>query len=258
MLHRERGRGRLLILGEAVVHVTSAELVGLAKQTGFALADCPTTMDPFTLGRALGFTQTDTLDINGRASITTNLHDPVPDALLGRYDCLIDAGVLFWCFDPAAALANILCMVRPGGLIIHITAVSGYYGRGYYNIHPLLLEDFYLSNTCELVLSTFRTKFQVRPGLRRLLKVLGVRNMVTHTRQRGNVYLKAGRFNRVAFGDHYPAPVEPNVLPNNIVGVFVFRRLADGPVQYPVRTAPFDRRDPRGGVSTWLARPTLE
>jgi hypothetical protein len=148
VLREQPRRERLLVLGEALVQLQPPELRRIARQAAFPLATVPDQLDPFTLGAALGFERTDTLDVNGRASLDIDLHQTPSAALRDAYDCIIDAGVLFWCSDPGAALRSILTMTRVGGTVAHISAVSGFYGRGYYNVHPLLLEDFYLQNGC--------------------------------------------------------------------------------------------------------------
>jgi hypothetical protein len=241
----ETARKRLLVLGDALVHVEPQELTALASETGFQLASTPDRLDPFTLGDALGFARTETLDVNGRASIDLDLHAPPPPELAEAYDCLIDAGVLFWCSDPGAALRSILTMVNVGGTIIHICAVSGHYGRGYYNVHPLLFEDFYLGNGCEFRVATYRPKFRPRGLLRQLARLARWENEVTRSEQAGDVYLAESTLNRIGFAPRYRAPVESNIVPNNVLGVFVFRKVRSGPIVMPLRTSPYEPDDGR-------------
>jgi len=249
-LRERESRESLLILGDAAIFVAPPQLEKLAAEVGYPLSFVPDELDPFTLGASLGFTRTETLDVNGKASLTVNLDEEVPLALIGAFDCLIDAGVLFWCFDPASALRNILKMVRAGGTIVHITAVSGHYGRGYYNIHPLLLEDFYLGNGCALGESSFRTKFRAHGLLARVTSRLRIANTVTRYREPGHVYLAESRLNRIGFGLRYRAPFEANLIPNNVLGVFVFQKNNGGEIVNPVRTSPFDELSPRPSART--------
>jgi hypothetical protein len=232
-------RDRLLILGDALIHVDPGQLAKLAAKSGFELASTPSHLDPFTLGNALGYAKTETLDVNGHASIELDLHAPTPPELVEAYDCLIDAGVLFWCSDPGAALRSILSMVKAGGTIIHVCAVSGHYGRGYYNVHPLLFEDFYLGNDCEFVVATYRPKFRPRGLLRRVAQLAGWKNEVSKSTRPGDVYLAESTLNRISFAPRYREPVESNVVPNNVLGVFVFRKLRSGPIVMPLRTSPY-------------------
>lgn len=230
-------RGKLLILGDAKIHFTPGDLVALAAEMGVNLAAIPETLDPFALGQALGFQSVDTLDINGKASLNVDLQAGMPQDLLGKFDCVIDAGVLFWCYEPGAALKNIYRLVKKGGLIAHITAVSGHYGRGYYNIHPLLFEDFYLSNHCEYIHSSYRTKprhsaFTGR--LRSLLTFMGLDDSVSYSFRPGNVYLDRSSVKRITFASTLRLP-ESSMIPNNVVGTFVFKKLETAEPKGPLR-----------------------
>lgn len=239
-LNRLDRREELLILGDAVIHCDGAELRRAAGRHSYPIIDPPEELEPFSLGRSLGFRRTETLDINGNASITLDLHGDPPDELVGVFDCIIDAGVLFWCSDPGAALRTILRIARVGGLIIHVAALSGYYGRGYYDIHPLLFEDFYLMNGCEFVISTARTRYRPRGLLGRVASRLRGRKEVTVNREPGNVYLSEGRLNRIAFSNRYADGREPNMLPNNAVGLFAFQKQRQTAVSMPVRSTAYE------------------
>jgi hypothetical protein len=230
------GRDSLLILGDAYIHFTPESYVDLAKDVGVELASVPHTLNPFTLGQSLGFSVVETLDINEKASLKIDLQQEIPADLLGTFDCLIDAGVLFWCYDPGAALRNIFKLVKDQGLIIHITAVSGHYGRGYYNIHPLLFEDFYLTNHCQYVHSSYRAKPARRGIVDRIKSILGSRreDLVSYSSRPGNVYLNESMATHVSFGS-IPKSPECNMIPNNVVGTFVFKKLASSEPKGPIR-----------------------
>jgi SAM-dependent methyltransferase len=232
-------RQSLLVLGDAVVHPGEKEVARIAADERFDLAPLGGAPDPFTLGAALGFQKTQTLDANGRASLTLDLHEQPPAELHGAFDCVIDAGVLFWCSDPGAALRSIYTLTRPGGLAIHICALTGHYGRGYYDVHPLLFEDFYLGNGGELLEWTARTKHRAR-GLGRLVPVrLRRANSVSRRQRPGQVYLQDAGPRKIEFGENYPAGGEPNVVPNNVLGVYVFRKNGEAPPRMPLRTEPY-------------------
>lgn len=233
--------GKLLILGDAVIHFTPRELQDLAMQEGVELRTLPESLTPFSLGTSLGFTKVDTLDINGKASINCDLQNPLPDELLGQYDLVIDAGVLFWCFEPGGVLKNIFRLTKVNGLIFHITALSGYYGRGYYNIHPRLFEDFYLSNQCVFIQSSVR----VKPRLtgwerlnRRLASLLRLAAQsetgVSYTGSPGAIYLGQAQRYHMEFSKTLPA-FEPDIIPNNVVSTFACRKTSAveplGPLQ---------------------------
>jgi hypothetical protein len=217
------------------VHCDGPTLQQLADERGYPLATPPARLDAVSLGSSLGFQRVETLDIAGGASLQLNLHDEPPAELVDGFDCVIDAGVLFWCSDPGAALRTILRMARVGGVIAHITAVSGHYGRGYWDVHPRLFEDFYLRNGCEFIESSVRTKFRARGVTDRVAAQLGLReNTTSVTREPGNVYLAESRPTRIAFARRQSHRGEPNMIPNNVVGLFVFRKLREVPITMPV------------------------
>lgn len=222
-------RRRLLILGDVHVHFSVERYVDLAHEVGFELLSVPQSFSPVSLGESLGFQQTDTLDINGRASLTLNLQHDMPAALLGQFDCLIDAGVLFWCFDPGLALKNVFRLVGMNGLIVHITAISGFYGRCYYNIHPLLFESFYLGNACEHLTSSYDARPRAVSRFRRLMERLHLLRRsvdVTYNSKPGGIYLSEGTGRTLGFGSQLKLP-ESDVVPNNAVGTLVFKKCQD-------------------------------
>jgi len=233
-------RGRLLFLGSAEVHITKEIFRELLLKHGID-ADVPDEkITPFSLGESLGFHITETLDINGQASITHDLMQPVPENLLERYDMIIDAGVLFWCFNPGVALGNILSMLRVGGDVVHITAVSGFYGRGYYNIHPKLLDDFYSANQCNLISATFRSRRRPETLLRSLFKRLratrfGRSENLFHGRSKtfGHVFLRQDGWFSYTFSPEAPAEFL-YFIPNDVIGVLAYRKLRYATAVSPV------------------------
>lgn len=235
-------RERLVVLGAAPnLFFSAADLVGLAHETGYALAETGSgELNVGGFARALGFESVDTVDVSPEATLRFDLQQSVPADLHGRYDAVVDCGTVFWCSDPGAALRSTFLLARPGALIVHIVGITGHFGRGYYNIHPLLIEDFYRANGATLLESTFRTKFSVGGGVAgRILWRLGVRNSVARYTRSGHVYVQLGRANRIAFGASPALPREPNLLPNNVIGVFVVRKGESRDPVMPVRSAPF-------------------
>jgi len=233
-------RGRLLILGSANVHVSREQYQSLLQGYQFAPVMIPEVLTPLSLGESLGFQTTETLDVNGEATITHNLMEAVPADLHEKYDLIIDAGVLFWCFNPGLALENILRMLKPGGDVLHITAVSGFYGRGYYNIHPKTLDDFYKVNGCQFLFSSYRSKqFRssiLRRALNRLLALLRCRpSPISYSRSEdfGQVHFAELKSRSYAFNREAPE-AEPHFIPNDILGVFAFRKAMSGASVNPV------------------------
>jgi SAM-dependent methyltransferase len=114
-----------------------------------------------------GLARAETVDIAGSPSIQLDLQGRLPSELGGQFDVVIDAGTLFWCFDIAAVLENCLRMLKDRGEIIHVCALTGHFGRGYYNIHPKMFRDFYEQNGFEL----FATEIRVHKQMSRLARL---------------------------------------------------------------------------------------
>lgn len=233
---------KLLILGDAVIHFSPAALQELANRVGFRLYQLPMSLTPHTLGEALGFSSVDTLDINGKASLNVDLQQSLPEPLVGKYDLVIDAGVLFWCFDPGVVLKNIFRLTATGGVIFHITALTGYFGRGYYNIHPRLLEDFYLMNQCVFIQSSFRTKPRPtfkRKAFRFLKKILRLVEPsdpgITYRDATESVYLGKANHNLIEFQESC-SYCEADMIPNNVVFTFACRKAIEREPASPSQT----------------------
>lgn len=226
------------MLGNANVLASADELRELAAWADLDLRAWEGPLDVFALGRALGFETTETLDVAGSPSILHDLHIPVPDDLREQYDCVLDAGVLFWCADPAAALKNVFRMTRAGGVIAHSVAVSGFYGRAYYSVHPRLLEDFYLGNGCAFVTAAYRARAAAPAAasslLRRPRKAAEPR--LSSNDAPGGVYLVSSGPDGVAFGRRGPGFRDPPTMPTNVQGVLVFRKGATREPDLPVLT----------------------
>jgi hypothetical protein len=233
---------KLLILGDAIIHFSINALQQLAMEEKVKLHTIPDELTPYTLGQSLGFAQVDTLDINGKASINLDLQDQLPTELIGKYDFVIDAGVLFWCFEPGTVLKNIFRLAKANGTIFHITALSGYFGRGYYNIHPRLFEDFYLTNKCVFLQASFRTKSK-STRLQHFFDVVRSRmgmpnrrdkNEACYFRSAGGIYLAQVRNNHISFANSLPRS-EADMIPNNVVSTFSCRKThtiePSGPLQ---------------------------
>ncbi len=225
--------GKLLILGDAVIHFTSEALRKLADQMEFKLSGLPEALTPHTLGVALGFSSVDTLDVNGAASITLDLQEPLPEEMIGKYDMVVDAGVLFWCFEPGTVLKNIFRLAASGGLIFHITALTGYFGRGYYNIHPRLLEDFYQVNCCVFIESSFRTKPRFN-WIQRAVRLLRGGSGVTYVESPGSIYLSKASRDLIEFKKSMSSS-EVGMIPNNVVSTFSCRKAADVEPSIPLQ-----------------------
>lgn len=226
--------GRMLVLGSAIIHFGGVDLKRLASQEEVDLKKAPPEILTLKgLGGCLGFNNVETLDINGLTTITHDLTLPLPKELIEQFDLVVDAGVLFWVSDPGRALSNIFHLCSTGGIIVHITAVSGYYGRGYWNIHPRLFEDFYLStNAAKFLLCSYRCKPRERKrNCFALLTKIAIRlNLIKRSKNttwyyvRGHIYLSNAKRKSISFSPA-TAPHEADMIPNNVIGTFGFQKL---------------------------------
>lgn len=111
--------------------------------------------------RLFGLSRVETIDIVGNPSIRLDLQRSLPSELISQFDLVIDAGTLFWCFDVAAVLENCLSALKDRGAMIHVCALTGHFGRGYYNIHPKMFRDFYEQNGFEILSTEVRVHKQM-------------------------------------------------------------------------------------------------
>lgn len=139
-------RGSVLILGDCNFFTSWSR--------GNNAEDLRRFREAYDLGRV------ETVDALGTPSIRLDLQSPVPSILHDQFDMVIDAGTLFWCFDVAAVLKNCLAMLKDRGVVIHVCALTGHFGRGYYNLHPKLFRDFYVSNGFEIISAEVRVHKQ--------------------------------------------------------------------------------------------------
>ena len=232
----------LCILGDCHFHFNNEELheiCGIKKNN----SDNLLRTDLDSLKSAMNFKKAETLDIEGSPTIKLDLQNPIPKDLENRFDWIIDAGTLFWCFDIASVWKNILSMLKEDGCVFHLNAMSGYFGRGYYSFQPHLFTDFYNQNGFEVITLAFRLRpphilIKKRTLISKLKEsfhnITGLEKK--HDWQKipqKYIFLnKAGRL-EMKFSDSM-AGIEPDMIPNNaIVGCFA-RRIKKVPFTSPI------------------------
>ena len=117
-------------------------------------------MDLLHFRKLFGLARVESVDVAGNPSIKLDLQEQLPSELVSQFDLIIDAGTLFWCFDLASVLKNCLMMLKDRGAMIHVCALTGHFGRGYYNIHPKMFRDFYAQNGFEMLATEIRVHKQ--------------------------------------------------------------------------------------------------
>ncbi|KKU92400.1 MAG: hypothetical protein UY21_C0001G0023 [Microgenomates group bacterium GW2011_GWA1_48_10] len=197
----------LCILGDCTFHFTDETLnrkcgikfKGQAKQT---------TLKSFS--QAYGFETAVTIDIDGNPTLKFDLQKKLPRNLIGKFDWVIDAGTLFWCFDIAGIWENILLLLKPHGCVFHIDALTGYFGRGYYSLHPRLFSDFYSQNGLKIITFAYRLR---PPSLNIIEKRF--RRLEWQPFPPSHMFLKnADKFN-MEFSDKNTT--DPSIVPNDAV-----------------------------------------
>ena len=93
----------------------------------------------------LGFDQYYDLDLNGRAAITCDFSQPLAPELVGKAGVVIDIGTCEHIFNLAQVFANIVELLKPGGMVIHLAPLS-WYNHGFVNFNPLFFREFYEHN----------------------------------------------------------------------------------------------------------------
>lgn len=143
-----RWGGRVLTIGVQFVQATRGEVERAASCAGVSPhaghrgctgADPSPADDRFTLGR-LGFSEVVRLDLFPEESpdVVADMTAPLSDALLDAFDAVIDGGSLEHVFDVPAAARNMSRCLRVGGLVVHISPMSGWGNHGFYQMSPKL------------------------------------------------------------------------------------------------------------------------
>ena len=143
--HQRYGfRGPVLTLGVQDVGATRDELraLGAAVPAG---AEPVSDRELFETLGLHGYEALDRFGIKG-ATILRDLAAPLSAELHGRFGLVLDGGTLEHVYDIAAALRNVTQLVAPGGVVVHVSPVSGWENHGFYMPQPKLLEQTYRNN----------------------------------------------------------------------------------------------------------------
>lgn len=86
------------------------------------------------LFRAMGANEVETLDVSAfeGATIVHDLNQPLPQALHGRFDAVVDGGTLEHVFNVPVAMKNAMDAVAPGGRFYASLPANNYCGHGFY------------------------------------------------------------------------------------------------------------------------------
>jgi hypothetical protein len=96
--------------------------------------------------RIMNFDEVHTFDINGNPDFKLDLQEDCPVKFKNYYDCVLDVGTLYSCFDVVSVWKNILFMLNSEGCIWHQTNLVGHFGRGFWSFSPSVFNEFYTAN----------------------------------------------------------------------------------------------------------------
>jgi SAM-dependent methyltransferase len=111
--------------------------------------------DPQTVFQAMGFSEYVDIDVNDQARRRVDLTQSLPDNCVGAADLIVDSGTLEHIFELPTALRNMNRILKPGGVILHLTPVT-FFDHGYVNVNPCLYSDFYKANGYTQLFMTFQ------------------------------------------------------------------------------------------------------
>jgi SAM-dependent methyltransferase len=72
------------------------------------------------------------------AQVIHDMNTPIPDSLVGKFDCVFDGGTLEHIYDFPQAVENIFRMLKKNGTFISSTIANNIMGHGFYQFSPEL------------------------------------------------------------------------------------------------------------------------
>ena len=97
-----------------------------------------------------------------KPDIVHDLNQPVPDAYVEQFSCLIDGGTMEHVFDVPMLLKNCFSMLKEGGIYICMVPTNNFNGHGLYQFSPdFFYSTFSAQNGMEL-LDVFIVKFSAK------------------------------------------------------------------------------------------------
>ena len=130
------GRSYFQVYGTNFQHMLRHHgLPGLPDRPGL---DVPMPQYAEFFFKHLGAQSVESLDASGYegADYITDLNDPIPDHLHGRFDLVYDGGSLEHIFNTPQALKNYMSLTREGGSVVIETMANNTMGHGFYQFSP--------------------------------------------------------------------------------------------------------------------------
>ncbi len=88
---------------------------------------------------------------------THDLNEPLPKALRGKFDVIVDGGTIEHVFNTPQALDNVFHMLKDDGIFISVNGMTGWAGHGFYQFSPELVWRYWqdtrrcIVHTCDAV-----------------------------------------------------------------------------------------------------------
>lgn len=155
-------RGDVCVIGRQTLHATRDEMVTLLKKYDIRVNEADIEIDDYTQAsrragsvwvsdrsffRILGVGRFSSLDVSTYegAEIVHDLNKPIGHELANRFDFLVDGSTFDNVFSPSVALMNFGRMLKPGGRLVSLNALSNDNGP-YLILTPFWLLDYFVAN----------------------------------------------------------------------------------------------------------------
>jgi hypothetical protein len=156
-LHRHAVAGPVLTLGVQDVNFRADELDRALDRCPKSFSASSKFMTARELFEDFGLAPMTALDISDYqgAEIIFDLNEPdPPPETRQRFGLIVNGGTLEHVFHVPNALANLNCMLKPGGAILHILPCNNLVDHGFYQFSPTLMFDYYSALQFDLLEST--------------------------------------------------------------------------------------------------------
>lgn len=154
LLSRVERRDAVLTLGRVTLEFDSKKANDMLEVAGFGRPlEAGSPLDDQILFRAMGFKAVESLDVSdfeGATKIFDLNTRPLPKALIGQFDMVIDAGTMEHVFRIDCGFANCREMLRPGGRLLSVSPMNNYVDHGFYQFSPTLFADIAYANGLEV------------------------------------------------------------------------------------------------------------
>jgi hypothetical protein len=138
--------GPVLTLGVQDLAFRAGELDrALDRRAKFSPAS-PENMTARELFDDYGLGPVTALDVGAHegAEIIFDLNEPEPPpGTRQQFGLIVNGGTLEHVFHVPNALANLNCMIKPGGVILHVLPCNNWVDHGFYQFSPTLMFDYY-------------------------------------------------------------------------------------------------------------------